>query len=106
MVFLNFLQLEVYLLYSFFYLFIGLAGIFTFKKNLILILVSLEIMFLSSHMNFLLFSLILDNIVGYIFSIFIIVVGGSEVSVGLALVILLYRIRKNIFLKSFSLYKI
>ena len=66
---------------------------------------SLEVLFLSIQMNFLIFSSFLDDLLGYIFSIFILVIAGSEVSIGLALVILLYRLQKVIYIDTLSFLK-
>ncbi len=56
-------------------------------------------------MNFLVFSVFLDDIIGYLFSIFILVVAGSEVSIGLALTILLYRLQQDISIEPLVLLK-
>lgn len=94
-----------YLIFSFLVFIIGSTGIFFFRKNLITVLIALEIILLSIHMNFLIFSLFLDDLIGYLFSIFILVVAGSEVSIGLALTILLYRLQKDVSLEPIILLK-
>lgn len=78
--------------------FIGIFSLITYKKNLILTLISLEIVFLASNLNFLLVSFFIDDIIGYMFSLFILTVTGCEVAVGLALIILFYRIKNNIYI--------
>jgi NADH-quinone oxidoreductase subunit K len=90
------LSIFFFLFYSILILFVGISGIYTFRKNLVTVLISLEIMFLSIHLNFLVFSLILDNMTGYIFSIFILAISGSEISIGLAIIILVYRLHNRV----------
>ena len=90
------ISINFFLFYSTVVILIGTIGIYTFRKNLVTVLISLEIMLLGIHLNFLVFSLILDNSVGYIFSIFILAISGSEISIGLAIVILIYRIHSRV----------
>ena len=85
--------------------FLGLLGLLVYKKNLILILISLEVLFLGININFILSALFLDDIIGYIFNLFILSVAGSEISIGLALTIVLYRIRGNIFSDNLNILK-
>jgi NADH-quinone oxidoreductase subunit K len=70
---------------------IGIIGIFLSRKNIILIIMSLELMLLASNYNFLFFSIYLDDLIGEIFSLLILSVGASESALGLALVISYYR---------------
>lgn len=84
---------------------IGIVGLIVFRKNLILLLISLEMLLLSVNLNFLLTSLFIDDIEGYILNLFILGVAGSEISIGLALIILLYRIRSLIFIDSITYLK-
>jgi len=73
--------------------FFGLYGILINRRNIIIILLFFEIILLACSLNFLSFSSILDNAIGQIFSLYILTVAGSEVSLGLAFVILLFRIK-------------
>ena len=61
------------------------------KKNLILFLISMEIIFLSSNLILIVSSFFLDDSIGVIFSIFLLAISANEVSIGLALLILYYR---------------
>lgn len=90
--FVNFLPVVVF--------FIGIFGLIFFKKNLIYILIILEIIFLASSLNFILASVFFDDIIGYIAVLFIFAIAASEVSIGLALIILFYRIKNVIFIDS------
>lgn len=73
--------------------FIGFIGIVVTRKNLILTLMSIELMLLSVNLNFLEYSLILDDGIGFLFSVLILTVAAAEVSIGLAILIIFYRIR-------------
>ena len=78
-------------LISLFIFFIGSIGVFLSRKNLILSLISLEIMLLSINMNFLFFSIHTDTIFGYLSTFFILVIGAAESAIGLAFVIIYYK---------------
>lgn len=72
---------------------LGLCGIFVVRKNLIVILMSIELMLLAINLNFIVFSLVLDDIFGEVFSLLILTVAAAEASIGLAILIVYYRIR-------------
>jgi NADH-ubiquinone oxidoreductase chain 4L len=76
-----------------------LIGILSFvfnKKNIILILISIEIMLLSITFLILISSLNIDDIVGQSYAIYIIVVAGAESAIGLGIVVAFYRLRGSI----------
>ena len=70
----------------------GLLGLFLFRRSLIMVLVALEIILLSVSLNFIVFSLYLDDIQGQLFSLFILTIAGAESSIGLALLVVYHRI--------------
>lgn len=74
----------------------GLFGVVINRYNILLILISLEIMFLGLNLNFILFSAFCNDIVGQLISFFVLTVVGAESAVGLAILITYYRIRGNI----------
>lgn len=85
---------EIYLLYfSSLLFFIGILGIFITRKNIILILVSIELMLLSINFNFAFFSIFFEDMMGQVFILYILTLAGAEASVGLAILIIFYRIR-------------
>jgi len=84
----------IYLLLPNFLFVIGIIGIFLSRKNIILIIMSLELLLLACNYNYLIFSLYLDDILGQIFSLAILTVGASESAIGLALVICYYKTYK------------
>nr|NP_049322.1 NADH dehydrogenase subunit 4L [Porphyra purpurea]YP_006665895.1 NADH dehydrogenase subunit 4L [Porphyra umbilicalis]AAD03125.1 NADH dehydrogenase subunit 4L [Porphyra purpurea]AFC17798.1 NADH dehydrogenase subunit 4L [Porphyra umbilicalis] len=91
--------------YAFFLFMIGVLGIFLNQKSIIIIIMSLEMMFLAVSFNFIFFSVYLDNIVGQLFALAILTVAASESSIGLAILVVYYRIRSTITIELMTLTK-
>ena len=72
---------------------IGILGIFLVKKNIIIILMSIELMLLSININFINFSVYLDDITGQMFALFVLTVAAAESAIGLAILVVYYRIK-------------
>lgn len=83
----------LYLCTSLILLIIGFIGIFLSRKNLILILMSIELVLLSIELLILLISIYLDNIFGYIVIFYILTIAAAETAIGLALIIIYYKIK-------------
>lgn len=75
---------------------ISVAGIFLNRKNVIIILMSIELMLLAVNMNFIAFSHYLGDIAGQIFVFFILTVAAAEAAIGLAILVVLFRNRRTI----------
>ena len=75
---------------------ISVVGIFLNRKNLIVLLMAIELMLLSVNMNFIAFSHYLGDAAGQIFVFFILTVAAAEVAVGLAIIVALFRKRQTI----------
>lgn len=75
---------------------LSVAGIFLNRKNLIIILMSIELMLLSVNMNFIAFSHFLQDIAGQVFVFFILTVAAAEAAIGLAILVVLFRNRRTI----------
>ena len=90
---------------SFILFLIGTLGIFLNKKNILLMLMSLEIIFLTISFNWIFSSIYLDDIVGQIFSLLILTVAAAESSIGLAILVIYYRIRTTITVELMNLTK-
>ena len=75
---------------------IGVCGIFINKKNIITILMSIELILLSVNINFIAFSYKLNDIAGHIFSIFILTVAAAEAAIGLAILVAFFRNKNTI----------
>lgn len=81
------------LFFSFLMFFLGTLGIFITRKNIIIILVSIELMLLAVNFNFVIFSILLDDILGQLFVVYTLTLAGAEAAIGLAILIIFYRIR-------------
>lgn len=75
---------------------IGLAGIFINRKNIIVLLMSIELMLLAVNMNFVAFSYFLEDAAGQVFVFFILTVAAAEAAIGLAILVSLFRSRGTI----------
>lgn len=84
---------------------LGIWGIFLNRKNIIIMLMSIELMLLAVNMNFLIFSVYLDDMLGQLFSLLILTVAAAESAIGLALLVIYYRIRGTIAVEFISLLK-
>jgi NADH-quinone oxidoreductase subunit K len=92
----NEIALEHYLILSSLLFSIGVTGLFMNRKNVITILMSVELMLLAVNLNFVAFSVHLQDIVGQIFSLIILSIAAAEVSIGLAILVLYSRNRGSI----------
>jgi NADH-quinone oxidoreductase subunit K len=75
---------------------IGVFGILFNRRSILVVLMCIELLLLSVNLNFILFSVYLDDFYGQIFSLFILTIAASEAAIGLAILILYYRLRGNI----------
>ncbi len=75
---------------------LSIAGIFLNRKNVIIILMCVELMLLAVNMNFIAFSRFLDDSAGQVFVFFILTVAAAEAAIGLAILIVLFRNRRTI----------
>ena len=75
---------------------ISMAGIFLNRKNMIILLMAIELMLLSVNLNFIAFSHYLQDLGGQIFVFFILTVAAAEAAIGLAILVVLFRTRQTI----------
>ena len=75
---------------------LSVAGIFLNRKNLIIVLMSIELMLLSVNMNFVAFSHYRGDLAGQVFVFFILTVAAAEAAIGLAILVTLFRNRRTI----------
>ncbi|HHI94301.1 MAG TPA: NADH-quinone oxidoreductase subunit NuoK [Gammaproteobacteria bacterium] len=75
---------------------ISIAGIFLNRKNVIIILMAIELMLLAVNINFVAFSHYLGDIAGQVFVFFILTVAAAEAAIGLAILVVLFRNRRTI----------
>lgn len=75
---------------------ISVAGIFLNRKNIVVLLMCIELMLLAANINFIAFSHYLNDSSGQVFVFFILTVAASEAAIGLAILVVLFRNRKTI----------
>jgi NADH-quinone oxidoreductase subunit K len=90
-----------YFIFTFFLFCLGLFGIILNRQNIIIILMSIELLLLSINLNFIYFSIIIDDIIGQVFSLLILTVAAAESAIGLAIMIVFFKLYGDI-----SIYKI
>jgi NADH-quinone oxidoreductase subunit K len=90
------ITLEHYLMVASVLFVVGIFGIFLNRKNVIVILMSIELMLLAVNINFVAFSSFLGDLVGQVFSLFILTVAAAEAAIGLAILVCFFRVRGTI----------
>jgi NADH-quinone oxidoreductase subunit K len=86
-----------YILNTFIIIFlIGVLGLILNRKNILITLMSIELMLLAINLNFAVFSIYLDDITGYVFILFILTIAAAESSIGLAILTIYYRLKNTI----------
>ena len=81
---------------------IGIIGIFLNRKNVIIILMSIELILLAVNINLVSFSIYLQNLVGQVFTMFILTVAAAEAAVGLAIIVIYYKNKGSIRVEKIS----
>ena len=81
---------------------LGILGIFLNKKNVIIILMSIELILLSVNINFIAFSSYTGDISGQIFAMFVLTVAAAEAAIGLAILVVFFRNKGSIAVKDIS----
>ena len=94
---LNFLLCDTFLLFI-----IGLLGLTLNRKNFLIMIVSIELLLLAINFNFIIFSIYLDDLIGQIFVFFILTIAATESAIGLAILILYYKIMNKIVIETFK----
>jgi NADH-quinone oxidoreductase subunit K len=84
---------------------LGIFGIFLNRKNVIVILMSIELILLGVNINFVAFSTYLGDIVGQVFALFVLTVAAAEAAIGLAILVVFYRNRGSIAVEDINLMK-
>ena len=88
--------LEHYLIVAAALFVIGIFGIFLNRKNVIVILMSIELMLLAVNINFVAFSAYANDLVGQVFTMFVLTVAAAEAAIGLAILVTFFRDRGSI----------
>jgi len=84
---------------------IGVVGIFLNRKNIIIILMSVELILLAVNLNFVAFSSYLGDLVGQVFALFILTVAAAEAAIGLAILVIYFRNRGTIAVEDVNVMK-
>ena len=101
----SFMDLVKYLTVSMILFLLGIWGIFLNRKNILIMLMSIELMILAVNLNFLFFSAYLDDLIGQLFALLILTVAAAESAIGLALLVVYYRVRGTISVEFINLIK-
>jgi NADH-quinone oxidoreductase subunit K len=99
------ISIHHYLILSALIFTIGIFGVFLNRKNIIIILMSIELMLLAVNINFVAFSAFLQDLVGQVFSVFILTVAAAEAAIGLAILVVYFRNRSTIKIDDVSMMK-
>ena len=83
----------------------GIVGIFLNRRNVIIILMSIELILLAVNLNFVAFSAFLQDMVGQLFAMFVLTVAAAEAAIGLAIVVIYFRNRGSIEVEDVNLMK-
>ena len=75
---------------------IGVLGLVLNRKNILITLMSIELMLLAINLNFVIFSIYLDDIAGYVFVLFILTIAAAESAIGLAILTIYYKLKNTI----------
>jgi NADH-quinone oxidoreductase subunit K len=94
-----------YLTLSMILFLLGIWGIFLNRKNIIIMLMSIELMLLAVNLNLLVFSVCNDDMIGQIFALLVLTVAAAESAIGLAILVVYYRIRGTIAVEFINLMK-
>jgi NADH-quinone oxidoreductase subunit K len=84
---------------------LGVFGIFINRKNVIIILMSIELILLAVNINFVAFSVFLGDLVGQVFALFVLTVAAAEAAIGLAILVVYFRNRGTIAVEDINLMK-
>ncbi len=84
---------------------IGVFGIFLNRKNVIVILMSVELILLAVNLNFVAFSAALNDLVGQVFALFVLTVAAAEAAIGLAILVVFFRNRGSIAVEDVNMMK-
>nr|ANO44450.1 NADH dehydrogenase subunit 4L [Schizochytrium sp. TIO1101]QBK37898.1 NADH dehydrogenase subunit 4L [Aurantiochytrium acetophilum] len=98
-----FLDIFYFIFVSFCLFFIGVCGIVLNRKSILIILISIEIMLLAVNLQFLFFSVYLDDLYGQVFSLFVLTVAAAESAIGLAILVCYFKVHTSVEIKTVNL---
>jgi NADH-quinone oxidoreductase subunit K len=90
---------NIFLIFSSVIFLFGILGLILNKRNLLIILMSIELMLLGVNLNLIVFSVILDDILGQMFALYVLTVAAAESAIGLAIFSLYFKDKQLIYLE-------
>ena len=99
------ITLEHYLTVAAILFVIGIFGLFLNRKNIIILLMSIELMLLSVNINLVAFSSFMNDLVGQVFTLFVLTVAAAEAAIGLAILVSFFRNRGTIAVEDVNVMK-
>ena len=96
------IDISLFLIVTTILFFIGALGLILNRNNILITIMSIEIMLLAVNLNFIIFSTYLDDIVGYLFVLFILTIAATESAIGLAILSTYYKLNNTIQLESIN----
>ena len=84
---------------------VGTLGLVLNRKNILIIIMSIELMLLAVNLNFIVFSIYLDDVLGQLFVLFILTVAATESSIGLAILSVYYKVKNTILIEKIKITK-
>lgn len=81
----------------------GVLGIVLNRKNILIVLMSVELILLAVNINFVVFSVYMDDLMGQMFALFILTVAAAESAIGLAILVAYYKVRNSIAVESIQM---
>jgi len=81
----------------------GILGIVLNRKNILIVLMSVELMLLAVNINLVVFSVYMDDLMGQMFALFILTVAAAESAIGLAILVAYYKVRNSIAVESIQM---
>jgi len=99
------IEIEHYLTVAATLFVIGIFGLFLNRKNIIIMLMSIELMLLAVNINFVAFSYYLGDLVGQVFTLFVLTVAAAEAAIGLAILVCFFRNRGTIAVEDVNVMK-
>lgn len=88
--------MNLFIIFTIILFIIGCFGMFLSRKHIIIILISLELILLSADINFVLSSVFLDDLLGQLYAILVLTIAAAETALGLAILVVYYRLRGGI----------
>jgi len=98
-------MISIFIILNLFIYFCGLLGLVINRKNIVIMLISIELLILGTNLNFIIFSIFLDDLSGQIYSILLLALAAAESSIGLSILISYFRTKGNISILFINLLK-